>query len=70
MVWPFPQLSLIGRHAAATEDEFADTGNRADLYASADTTHSFCEAVATLINEEAKVKSCGQPTAGYYDMSL
>jgi hypothetical protein len=45
---------MIGRHAPATEDEFADTGNRADLYASADTTHSFCQAVATLINEEAK----------------
>jgi hypothetical protein len=26
-------VSMIGRHAPATEDEFADTGYRADLYA-------------------------------------
>jgi hypothetical protein len=32
---------MIGRHAPAAEDEFADTGNRAGLYASADTAHSF-----------------------------
>jgi hypothetical protein len=34
-------VSMIDRHAPAAEDEFADTGHRADLYASSDTAHSF-----------------------------